>query len=234
MSSRGRANVDTRPWTFSAPARLSRTALQRLILFPLVSVLTPTTVIGRDRLRTAPSRVIVVANHVSHLDTPVILKALPRRIRNRLVVAAARDYFYGGRLRGALVSLSLATIPFDRGMGSPESLAECGELLEHDWSLLLFPEGTRSRSGVMGRVRRGAAVLACDTGTPLLPLYVHGLADVMPKGTIAPMPGGVAVMVGHLIIPDGDIEATRDRIEAEMMDLASQEPVWRSPSTKER
>ena len=216
------------------PARLARTALQRLVLFPLVSILTPTSVLDPDRLRDVPGSVVVVANHVSHLDTPVILKALPARIRRRLVVAAAKDYFYRGRIRGALISLSLATIPFDRGDGSRDSLAECSRLLSHEWSLLLFPEGTRSRDGVMGQVRRGAAVLACETGTAVLPLYVHGLVDVLPKGTVAPMPGGVAVAVGRVIWPNGDVEDTRDRIEAEMADLASRKPDWGQQSAGAR
>jgi 1-acyl-sn-glycerol-3-phosphate acyltransferase len=177
-------------------------------------------------MKTAPRPVIVVANHVSHLDTPVILRALPARIRRRLIVAAAKDYFYRTRIRSSLVSLSMASIPFDRGEASRESLAECGRFLLGGWSVLLFPEGTRSPTGALGRVRRGAAALAHETGTPVLPLYIHGLSDVMPKGSVAPLPGGVVLLVGRIIPPGGDVEATRDRIQEEMDRLASERPGW--------
>jgi 1-acyl-sn-glycerol-3-phosphate acyltransferase len=180
--------------------------------------------------------VIVAANHVSHLDTPVILKALPAAIRRRLVVAAAQDYFYRGRIRGALVSLSLATIPFDRDEGSRESLAQCQALLENGWSLLVFPEGTRSPSGDLGQVRRGVAVMASGTSTPVLPLYIHGLKKIMPKGTNAPLPGGVVIEAGELLAAGPDIETMRDRLADALRDLESRAPDWggAKPDPQER
>ncbi|MCH7584036.1 MAG: 1-acyl-sn-glycerol-3-phosphate acyltransferase [Acidobacteria bacterium] len=220
------ADLIGRRWTFSPAARVVRSLLQRLILFPLLALVTPVTVRDRARLRSLCGPVIVAANHVSHLDTPVILKALPAAVRRRLIVVAAKDYFYRGRIRGALVSLSLATIPFDRDQGSAESLAQCQDLLERGWSLLVFPEGTRSASGELGRVRRGVAVMATATGTPVLPLYVHGLAEIMPKGSIAPLPGGVVVEAGNLLLPGADIETTRNRLEDSLHDLASRAPEW--------
>ena len=185
-------------WTFGWTARAARTVLQQAVLFPTVRLVTPVTVRNAEILRHRTGPVIVVANHVSHLDTPVILKAIPASIRRRLVVAAAKDYFYRNRFFGGLVSLSFATIPFDRGEGSRDSLAACQVLLSSGWSLLVFPEGTRSPTGTLGPVRRGVAVMAGATGTPVLPLYVHGLADIMPKGTAAPLPGGVVVDTGEL------------------------------------
>lgn len=220
------ADLIGRRWTFSPAARIVRSLLQRLILFPFVALVTPITVRDRARLRRVRGPVIVAANHVSHLDTPVILKALPAAIRRRLVVVAAKDYFYRGRIRGALVSLSLATVPFDRDEGSRESLVQCQGLLERGWSLLVFPEGTRSPSGELGRVRRGVAVMASGTSTPVLPVYVHGLAKIMPKGAIAPLPGGVVVEAGKLLPPDPDIETMRDRLDHSLRDLASRAPEW--------
>lgn len=215
-------------WAYGPLARAARRLLQRLVLFPVIRMLTPVTVREPERLDGLPAPLIVSANHVSHLDTPVVIRALPRSIRNRLVVAAAKDYFYKGKVRGALVSLSLATIPFDRGPGSGESLDQCRALLTNGWSLLVFPEGTRSPSGELGRVRRGVAVLATATGTPVLPLFVHGLADVMPKGAVAPLPGGVLVDAGEVLRPGSgeDVEAFRERVEYALRALASRRPPW--------
>jgi 1-acyl-sn-glycerol-3-phosphate acyltransferase len=215
-------------WVYGPAGRALRAVVQGTLLFPAVGFLTPTTVRGSDRLKLVRGPVIVAANHVSHLDTPVVLRALPRRIRNRLVVAAAKDYFYRSKARGLLVSLSLATFPFDREGGSRESLARTRSLVERGWSLLLFPEGTRSPSGELGRVRTGVAVLSSQTGAPVMPLYVHGLDRVMPKGTSAPLPGGVVVDVGEPIEPrEGeDPSVLRDRVESALRALAANEPRW--------
>jgi 1-acyl-sn-glycerol-3-phosphate acyltransferase len=215
-------------WAYGPAARAARSVLQGAVLFPVLRLLTPVAVRGAERIREAPGPVIVAANHVSHLDTPVVLKSLPRRLRRRLVVAAAKDYFYRGRLRGTLVSLSLATFPFDRGEGSRASLRQCRALLERGWSLLIFPEGTRSSTGELGRVRRGVAVLAATTGVPVVPLYVHGLADVMPKGSRAPLPGGAVVDVGQPVRPGpgDDVASIRDRVEATLRRLSDRRPDW--------
>ncbi len=228
------ADLIGRPWTFSPAARVVRSFLQRFILFPFLALVTPVTVRDRARLRRLRGPVIVAANHVSHLDTPVIVKALPPTIRRRLIVVAAKDYFYRGRIRGALVSLSLATIPFDRDEGSAESLAQCQGLLDRGWSLLVFPEGTRSPRGELGRVRRGVAVMAAGSSTPILPLYVHGLAEIMPKGSIAPLPGGVVVEAGDLLLPVADVETIRDRLDQSLRELALRAPDWGNAKQRSR
>lgn len=219
-------------WAYGRAARTARSVFQGAILFPLLRFMAPAATRDADGvLARLHGPVIVAANHVSHLDTPVILRALPGRIRRRLVVAAARDYFYRGRLRGALVSLSLATFPFDRGEGSQESLRQCRALLDRGWSLLIFPEGTRSPTGELGAIRKGVGVLATTTSTPVLPLYVHGLAQVMPKGAAAPLPGGVVVDVGPLIRPSAGeaVDDLRDRVAAALRELAEGRPEWGPP-----
>ncbi|MGQ0847564.1 MAG: lysophospholipid acyltransferase family protein [Actinomycetota bacterium] len=187
-----------------------------------------------DHLKGLRGPIIVVANHVSHLDTPIILRILPAAIRSLLVVAAAKDYFYRGRLRGSLVSLSLATVPFDRGEGSRESLSECEHLLRLGRSLLMFPEGTRSSTGHLGHIRSGVSVLAIHTRTPVLPLFIHGLGDVMPKGAMVPLPAGVVVDVGVPLLPEPDEEIAtfRDRVESALVVLASRRPEWGARSSK--
>lgn len=215
-------------WAYGPTGRFLRSCVQEGVLFPIVRFLTPVALRGRERIADLRGPVIVTANHVSHLDTPVVLIGLPRRIRRRLLVAAAKDYFYSGRVKGALVSLSLATYPFDREEGSRDSIAETESILQQGWSLLIFPEGTRSPSGELGRVRSGAAVLASNCRVPVLPVYVHGLAKVMPKGTAAPLPGGVVVDIGDPIEvqPGETVPALRDRIEEALRALAQQAPEW--------
>jgi 1-acyl-sn-glycerol-3-phosphate acyltransferase len=72
------------------------------------------------------------------------------------------------------------------------------------------------------------AVLAAATGVPVVPLYVHGLADVMPKGSRAPLPGGVVVDVGQPVRPGpgDDVASIRDRVEATLRRLSDRRPDW--------
>ena len=100
---------------------------------------------GRDRLSGIKSPVILVANHTSHIDTPVILAALPRKLRKRTAVAAAADYFYRNKLVASLVSLIFNTVPMERkggGLGK-QATDHLDRLLDEGWNLLVYPEGTR-------------------------------------------------------------------------------------------
>ena len=179
--------LDT-PWARSKPAVATREAVLGFVLRPLLNRYTRRRTSGRDKLSRMKAPVILVANHVSHLDTPVILAALPRRFRKRTVVAAAADYFYRNRILATVVSLVFNTVPMDRKGGGleKESSGHVDELLERGWNLLLFPEGTRSRQGAPGKLRRGAAVLAARHHVQIIPIRVTGTRAVMPPGKFWP------------------------------------------------
>ena len=132
-----------------------------------------------------PSPVIFVANHSSHLDTPTILRALPRKWRNRTAVAAAADYFYKKRWKANGVALLFNTVPLGRNGGGLSRAARrttSTSCIDKGWNLLMFPEGTRSRDGEIGKLRSGAAVIAAQHGIPIVPIHVSGTHDAMPPG----------------------------------------------------
>jgi 1-acyl-sn-glycerol-3-phosphate acyltransferase len=176
------------PVARSRPVIATREAVLRLVLDPILRFYTRRRTTGREKLRRLRGPVILVANHVSHIDTPVILTALPRRVRKRTVVAAASDYFYRNRLVAILVSLFFNTVPMDRTGGGLEKQAtdHVDQLLDRGWNLLLYPEGTRSRSGGTGRLRRGAAVLAARHHLAIVPIRVTGTRAAMPPGRFWP------------------------------------------------
>lgn len=167
---------------------MARENVLRFVLNPIMDLYARRRTTGREKLAALKGPVILVANHASHLDTPVILSALPRQLRKRTVVAAAADYFYRTRLTAWFVSLIFNTTPIDRKGGS--GLAKDGShldgLLDQGWSLLLYPEGTRSRTAVPGRVRRGAAVLAASHHLKVVPIRVTGTREAMPPGRLWP------------------------------------------------
>jgi 1-acyl-sn-glycerol-3-phosphate acyltransferase len=176
------------PWARSRPAAATREAVLRLLLDPILGFYTRRRTTGRDKLRRLRAPVILVANHVSHIDTPVILAALPRRLRRRTVVAAAADYFYRNRFVAILVSVIFNTVPMDRKGGglAKQASDHVDRLLDRGWNLLVFPEGTRSRSGGVGRLRRGAAVLAQRHHVSIVPIRIKGTRDAMPPGRFWP------------------------------------------------
>jgi 1-acyl-sn-glycerol-3-phosphate acyltransferase len=156
----------------------------------------------------------------------VILSALPRKLRKRTAVAAAADYFYRNKLTASIVSLIFNTVPIERRKGPSSSVTKSTShldtLLDDGWNLLLFPEGTRSRGGVPGRVRRGAAVLAAAHNLAIIPIRVTGTADAMPPGRVWPkrLRGKlfsrrhrITVSFGEPIQPGGDMQALLDRVQ---------------------
>ncbi len=223
----GRRLRDT-PWSRTPPARVAREAFQRAVLFPVLAFLSPVTVIGRHHLRALHGPAVFVANHQSHVDAPACLAALGWRIRRRLVIAAAADYFYRSSLTGAVAAATLGTVPFHRGGGLGRSSLELlGQLAREGWSVLIFPSGTRG-AGDDGRFRfkRGFAYLAVDAQVPVVPLYLHGPDQVMPKGSFIPLPGGVAVGVGDPIPPGDDYADLVRRTEGSMGRLRTVVQRW--------
>lgn len=176
------------PWARSWLAGVVRESFMRFVLGPVMDYYAARRATGKEKLEAVKGPVILVANHASHLDTPVILSALPRRLRKRTVVAAAADYFYRNRVVASVVSLVFNTVPIERrrGGGMSKNGGHLDQLLDQGWSVLLFPEGTRSRDGVPGPLRRGAAVLAAAHNLTIVPIRVTGTAEAMPPGRFWP------------------------------------------------
>ena len=181
------------PWARSGLARALRELVLIDLLGPTMDLYTRRNIRGRQHLDRVEGPVVFVANHSSHMDTPLILRALPGRWRRRTVVAAATDYFYRKRGLARTVSLLFNTVPVERNGGGlrPGSTSHLGRLIDEGWSVLVFAEGTRSRDGTVGRLRSGAAVLAAEHGVAIVPVYVSGTLAVMPPGRrwMRPKPG---------------------------------------------
>jgi 1-acyl-sn-glycerol-3-phosphate acyltransferase len=172
------------PWARCRAARMAREGILQFLLGPLIRFYTRARVDGREQFEAIPPPVILVANHSSHLDTPTILRALPLKWRQRTAVAAAADYFYKKRAVANLVALIFNTVPIARRGGGVGSGAfdHVDRLIDQRWNLLIFPEGTRSREGDLGRLRSGAAVIAQQHRIPIVPIRVKGTHDAMPPG----------------------------------------------------
>jgi 1-acyl-sn-glycerol-3-phosphate acyltransferase len=212
------------PWARTWLARIVREGFLQFVLEPTMEFYTRRRTQGREKLAGLRGNAIIVANHISHMDTPVILAALPRRLRKRTAVAAAADYFYKNKLVAWLVSLIFNTVPIERKGGLDERTAgHLDQLLDDGWNLLLYPEGTRSRSGRTGKVRRGAAVLAAGHGLPIVPIRISGTRAAMPPGRLwpkrlhgklFPKRHQVEISFGEPIGPDEDSKAVMERLQS--------------------
>jgi long-chain acyl-CoA synthetase len=188
-------------WALALPARLCRIVAQRVAIFPVHRLLVRRlSVDAIERLGQAPSPCLFIANHSSHLDTPTVLRAMPPRLRRSVAVAAAADYFYQDARVGAVASLMLNTFPFARHGNIRSSLDYCGELLDAGWSVLLYPEGTRSADGTLQPFKNGIGLLATELRAPIIPLALSGCAAILPKGARRPCPGAVRIRVGEPVL----------------------------------
>jgi 1-acyl-sn-glycerol-3-phosphate acyltransferase len=172
----------------------ARFVAQRMLLKPLVWSLADVTVVGTDNLRGLDGAYIVVANHSSHLDAPLVTGALPRAHARYLAAAAAADYFFDVRWRRALTALFFNAFPVDRsGSGARSGLAR--ELLDRGVPLLIFPQGGRQQTEEIAHFKPGAATLAITCGVACVPVALVGASRAMPRGRNWPVPGRQPVTV---------------------------------------
>ena len=118
--------------------------------------------------------------------------------------------------------MTVDAFPIPRGGGARPHLEYLKELLGQNWSVIIFPEGRLTATGAIGEFRKGAAVLAMDAGVPIVPAYVDGMYEVLPRFRRVPRPGRVTVTFGSPIParPDDEYESLIQRVEATVRRLA--------------
>jgi len=139
---------------------------------------------------------IVAPNHVSNLDPPLV----GVEIRRHHTTLGKRELF---RSRFTMtIFRQWGGIPVDRGHPGRELVADLIDRLRAGDGLLLFPEGTRSRTGRLGEGQRGVALLALASGVPIIPTFVAGSRQAMPPGSYFPRPRRITVTFGAPIWPE--------------------------------
>ena len=140
--------------------------------------------------------VIVIANHASHLDMGFVKYALGS-YGDGIVALAAQDYFFEeGTLRRAYVENLTNLKALDRKGGVRQGLRQAGEVIEAGKTVLVFPEGTRSPDGQIGEFKPLLGQLALSFDVDLLPLYLGGTHEAMPKGQTLPSRRGITARIG--------------------------------------
>jgi 1-acyl-sn-glycerol-3-phosphate acyltransferase len=139
--------------------------------------------------------VIVVSNHQSHLDVPILGLSIPRESR----FPGKAELFSSSLYRSLL--LGLGGFPLVRGEGDRKAISFSQTVLEMGGVLVMFPEGTRSRDGSIAPFHRGLGVLALKTGAPIVPAALFGTGERMGIGGRFPKPGRISVLFGTPLYP---------------------------------
>lgn len=197
-----------------------RFVLQRGFFGAVVGSNLTTSKVVHRRVRTVRGPFVLVANHSSHIDAPMLARGLPWAQARFLSTGVAADYFFTVWYRRLFVRLIFNAFPVDRG-GSRRHSGTSRKLLRAGVPILVFPEGTRQLDGRLSDFKPGAAALAISVGVPVIPAAIIGAHEAMPKGRGWPAPGRppVRVVFGEPMLARGDESAVdfsariRDRVE---------------------
>jgi 1-acyl-sn-glycerol-3-phosphate acyltransferase len=211
-------------WARKPFANTARDVLQELVMMPAFRYVASPTVRGRERLRHLQQPVIVASNHTSHLDTAAIIEALPLHFRHKLLVGAAADYFFTGKIRGNVAALALGAFPVERKRASAASARLAVRLAQEGWNMILFPEGGRSPDGWLQELKPGAAFVAAKAQRPLVPMWITGTEHLLPRGAKKLRRGKVDVLIGDPLFPEPgeDARTLHVRFERALMRLATE------------
>lgn len=141
---------------------------------------------------------IVAANHSSHLDMGLIKHALGL-VGEGLATVAAKDYFFNTPFKRFFFGNFTNLIPIDRRAGLKGTMQAASGTLQRGRNLLIFPEGTRSTTGRIASFKAILGYMALRNRTPVLPVFVSGTFQALPKGSLIPRRRRIAVRFGPLI-----------------------------------
>jgi long-chain acyl-CoA synthetase len=188
-------------WPWWGPVRAFRSAFMEAVIIPFVGFLTkPAVIRASDSVLNPREPMLIVANHVTEWDGPLLAYGLPGPIRRRLAVAMAgemlEDYRHFrnpnvgpryhhfdlfGPLSYFFATLLFNVFPLPRVRDFQRSFAHAGDALDHGYHVLLFPEGELSKEGKLARFRSGIGLLVKESGVPVLPIALRGLGEMKTK-----------------------------------------------------
>jgi long-chain acyl-CoA synthetase len=221
-------------WPWWPVVRALRVAFLELAMRPLLWVLLAPKIARRVPLH-RPS--LLVANHVTAFDVPIVLETLTARDRDNVAVAMSGEILAGWRsakaqkhrvlslltpLAYALVTALFNVFPLPRGAGLRQSFAHAGEALDRGYHVLVFPEGGRSADGRLQPFESGIGLLARESQVPVQPIYIEGLGPLKLRQRSWFRPGTVEVRLGEPLVMDPEEEPAHfaRRLQSAMEELS--------------
>ena len=153
------------------------------------------------------------SNHNSHMDVAILMASWRQSFRHYGMLAA-KDYWFDNKIKKFLTGIILTLIPIDRGSEGEKTLSidETIELcktftLKGKRNLIFFPEGTRSLTGQISPLKKGAAFFAIRLALPIVPVHIKGTYTAWPKGSIFMKPRKISVIIGEPLYQDRVLDA---------------------------
>jgi long-chain acyl-CoA synthetase len=214
-----------------------RSAFLEAIMRPLVWFLAKPRVFASSELDgRIREPILIIANHITAYDGPLVQYALPGRMRRRIAVAMSGEmlddfrhfrnpengrFSLFGPAAYYLVTALFNVFPLPRLRDFQRSFAHAGEALDRGFHVLVFPEGARSVSGQLARFRPGIGLLVKQSGTAVLPVAVRGLGELKAQGRGWFRSGAIQLRIGPLMrfAPETPEAAITDRLHAEVARL---------------
>ena len=187
--------------------------------------------VRRQHLLPKEGPAILVANHNSHLDTFALMTLLPRRLLPKIRPVAAADYFLKRKFRAWFSREIIGIIAIERKVKDAhhDPLESIVESLSRDEIVILFPEGSRGEPEQMQNMKTGIAHLSkrCPN-VPVVPVFLHGLGNALPRGEALFVPLICDGYVGESLKWTGDRESFMTRLSEQMEYLADEcdQPMW--------
>ncbi len=146
---------------------------------------------GLDKLDQVSRPMVLVSNHTSLYDVLALLAILPLDFKFVVKEELMRVPLWGWAMRRA----GYMSVQRDDSGDAREIMRRTAERIRGGESVLFFPEGTRSLDGRLGQFKRGAFMLASQSGCDVVPLAISGAAEVLPRGSLVINPGRAHVAV---------------------------------------
>jgi long-chain acyl-CoA synthetase len=225
-------------WPWSAPVRWLRIAFLECVSVLLTRLLLGPRIV-RPQTIASGKPMLIIANHITAFDVPLVLAALPARIRRHTAVAMAGGLLVGWRharterhgwLRPLtpvaywLVTALFNVFPLPQGAGFRRSFAHAGAAMDHGMHVILFPEGRRSAGEILGAFQSGIGLLARESVAPVLPVAMTGLGEIKRRKRRWFRPGTVTIRVADpMTMESGETpQEFTARLEAQFRSLLSQ------------
>jgi 1-acyl-sn-glycerol-3-phosphate acyltransferase len=173
------------------------------------------TIVVDNRAQLVPEQPYVfMANHASTLDIWAMFIVVPRRIR----MIAKKQLGRIPLLGWVMWAGRFIFIDRQNGVAARRSIDEAGQRIRSGESVLIFPEGTRTRDGTLGPFKKGGFHLAVKAGVPIVPVALKGTRELMPAGSLLLRSGTIKAIIGEPVPTQGlsDEERTtlNDRVRA--------------------
>jgi long-chain acyl-CoA synthetase len=224
-------------WPWAAPMKWIRVLFLELVVRPLVYVL------ARPRVKIASSAkpdapMLLYANHVTSVDVPLMLYALPAKLRRRVAVAMSGEILLAWRERRYyryrvlnwlsnveyfIVTALFNVFPLPQKSGFRRSFAHAAEAMDRGYNVIVFPEGRRADDERIQPFQSGAGLLWNDLHCPALPVYLGGLAELKRSGERWLGSGKLSIYVGDVLLPAAGMSAEQAtaKLEAALRDAAA-------------